>query len=621
MPNRPRLTEEARKRLLDAVCARAARTVQLHAVRDQALADAFDLLARVEPPANATRWQNACDITDPLVLEQFMALFASVRTASSQRPFWTLRTSDSDDDARVQRFAQWVERVTERDGLDEALYNRDYVALRDGMAVLFGAWDSYPQTTMAKAYRLPNGEITFTPPDPELYDLAEVEELRAPKLTAERNGMRWQVLSKADFYTSPPNADGLEGCESAMHRLYVTATDLLQGVRDYDYDAAVVDRLLREGPTTAYPSNLKREAESDVAGVESDGYYELFYEVCRLPVHLDDKGEIAATVRNNKDFWFQFIHCPARQEVLRWGYYRYPSLPYVPAWLLRTPGTMDGESVPTIAGPFQQEATANVRLFYDAANLVMAPMFKVKQSAIADFGYPQTYPGAALPYALDPDEIQPLLWNTQGLQIGLSTVEHPLSRARQALSGESLIRMDDKVRKATEVQASMQGSASKFSLFLDNLQRSMVGVLRLVVMFYEENGALPAEFAGLVEGDLDITVRANSQNANPAVRLANVQTVISLMRQSPLYLQRLQQGDTRPEYHLLLEALSAVGWDNIRGVLGDEPPPPPPAPSPEELASLAMMGPGPEQIPGGQNQNGATRQNNVPAMAGGPPME
>lgn len=584
----PDLPDDLRDRVFRGIADRAVAAVEAHADRDEALAEYLDMLSRTVVPAGDARWRGACEIVDPLVLEQFMGLFASVRAATAQRPFWSVKARSAELEPIAQSFSKWLEETSELDGLDAALYSRDYIALRDGMAALHACWEEYGEWTMRQRYMNEDGEEAETPVElpvgTGVYPLGT-----ARSFVNYRQGIRWKVVDRADLYTVPANCADPERAEAVFHRVWMTAHELLRGVSYYGFDQDEVDRLLELGPTHDGRDTSYHEALESVMGTEcAEGVYEVFMEYGYVPlVRGEDSNAVEKRLRPYYGLRFQTIHCPRHRSILRWRFWPHDRLPYVFAWMLRTPNTMDGESVPSIVGPFQEEATANVRLYYDAANLVLSPMFRVKETSLKEFGYPEAYPGAVLPYRTDPREVEPMPFNLGGLQIGLQTVEHPLSRARQALSGETTVKMDDRVRKATEVQASMQGMSMKFSLVLANIQSSMLDVLKLMIALYRDNGKLPPEFLSISLDDYSIVPRAVSQNSNPVIRLANAQTAMAMLRSSPLYQQALQRGDFRPEYHLLMEALSAVSLDNITQLIGDEPPAPPP-PSAELLAQEAM---------------------------------
>jgi hypothetical protein len=620
----PKLPPALMQRVYRAITDRADAAVQAHAERDETLAQQAEMLYRAMTPPPDNRWRGACDIVDPLVLEQFMSLFASVRAATAQRPFWSLRARTPEIEQDVQELNRWFEDVSELDGLDAALYARDYIALRDGMAALHACWEDYGEWIMRPTYVSETGLEADLPdllPDDEGAYGGEFTKVLVPA----RQGIKWKVIDRADIYTVPVDCSDPEQAEVVMHRMWMTAHELLRGVEQYGFDPDVVDSLLAAGPTHDAKDTDYAETLNYIAGVDpsarTGGVYEVFMEYGYMPLV---RGEDAPVEKRLKPYYgirFQAVHCPRHNAVLRWGYWPHHRLPYVFTWMLRTPNTMDGESVPSIVGPFQEEATANVRLYYDAANLVLSPMFRVKETSLKEFGYPEAYPGAVLPYRTDPREVEPLPFNLGGLQIGLQTVEHPLSRARQALSGESTIKMDDRVRKATEVQASMQGMSMKFSLILSNLQASMLDVLKVMWMLYRDNGQLPSEYLGLTQAEYSVVPRANTQNSNPVVRLANIQTAMEMVRSSPLYQQALERGDFRPEYHMLLEALSAISMDNISRLIGPEPPPPLP-PSADVLAQEALrQGQQPAMMGMPPEAQAALGGGMPPEMTGGQPLE
>lgn len=620
----PKLPPALLQRVYRAITDRADAAVQAHAERDETLAQQAEMLYRAMTPPPDNRWRGACDIVDPLVLEQFMSLFASVRAATAQRPFWSLRARDIEAEPSAQQLARWLEDMSELDELDAALYARDYIALRDGMAALHACWEDYGEWVMRPVYMDETGYTTDV-----LEDLAPEGGAYggeyAKEFVSTRQGIKWKVIDRADIYTVPVDCSDPEQAEVVMHRMWMTAHELLRGVEQYGFDPDVVDSLLAAGPTHDAKDTDYAETVNYIAGVDpsaqTGGVYEVFMEYGYMPLVPGEDAPVEKRLKPYYGIRFQAVHCPKHNAVLRWGYWPHHRLPYVFTWMLRTPNTMDGESVPSIVGPFQEEATANVRLYYDAANLVLSPMFRVKETSLKEFGYPEAYPGAVLPYRTDPREVEPLPFNLGGLQIGLQTVEHPLSRARQALSGESTIKMDDRVRKATEVQASMQGMSMKFSLILSNLQASMLDVLKVMLMFYRDHGKLPPEYRSMGADELSVIPRANTQNSNPVVRLANIQTAMEMVRSSPLYQQALERGDFRPEYHMLLEALSAISMDNISRLIGPEPPPPLP-PSADVLAQEALRQGQQGQPPGMMGMPPeAMGQGMPPEMMGGQPLE
>src|ERR1019366_4610370 len=160
--------------------------------------------------------------------------------------------------------------------------------------------------------------------------------------------------------------------------------------------------------------------------------------------------------------------CFNRDIVFQMKETAYEMRPYIMYHMLKRPNRLLGIGAMQLIATIQEEATANLQLTIDSMNLLMSPVLIAPYEWVEKYNTFKAYPGAILPEDV-PNTLRPLEWNRSGGP-GLELQEQLVNRAMGLVSAEGYGEMQQKVRKAAEIQNVMNAADVKFDLFLQILQ-------------------------------------------------------------------------------------------------------------------------------------------------------
>lgn len=569
-------------------------TVEAHSRRDEDLVENYEMLMRITPNNPNRPNRQSCDLVDQITFEHFLALFATVRAARTQRPYWLFEAIEAGEEQSAQRVEKGLTIRAARDGFDAALYDADWIALRDAVAPMYIGWTERMRNVRSLRYRAvddedPDNLVLAEHRDPEV----QYDEVPYLEPAVERVGFDFRVPDRGNFYMNPPESKDVDDAIGLGYREYWTANRLLEAIEDYDFDKDEVYELLRLGPTGYDDKGDYHESRSEVSGTTTQnrledgiGYWELFFWFGKLPVWTKNGGiEVPDYLRRDEFLW---VVCPRYEKILRFSYSPYAIRPFTLFRMLREPGGQGGESVPTITGAYQEEGTAIVRAGIDGMNLRTMPVMKRLAANEERFGVQVLSPGGTILCERSLNEIEPITWNMAQAHETMAWLADVRSRAKGVMSGAGYGELPQKVRKQAEVEAAVAGVSAKMSLFVANLQASGMERAALIMLShlgqfgqkdgetYLERGQAPVKVdAEDWKRVYVIRPRGTAADADPSVRLERKRYIMETLRNSPIYQMMIQAGDMRPEYHALRELLTAMDEPNaIESYFGEEPPPP-----------------------------------------------
>lgn len=572
--------------------------VEAHQRRNDDLIENYEQLMRISPSSPLRPNRQNCDLIDNIVFEHFLTLFSTVRAARSQRPYWLMEPLSPEDDESAQRVERGLTHRVSNDGFDAALYDADWITLRDAVAPMFIGWSDRQRNRRSLRYRpseaeegSPEYETLITAEEKEAG--VEYDEVPFVEPQTFRNGFDFEVYDRANWYMMEPEAKDIDDCLGCGPRKFWTAEKLVEGIQRYNLDEDVVHELLRLGPTIVNEQGDYQESKREVSGTEyvqkreqGIGYYELFFWFGKLPIWTKNGGlEVPDYLLNDEFMW---IICPAYDKVLRFSYSPFNMRPFTLFRMLREPNGQGGESVPTITGAYQDEGTAILRAGIDSANIRTIPMIKRLASNDERFGTQTIQPGGTFLCERSLNEMELMQYPGNAVQETLLWLTDTRSRAQRVMSAEGFGNLQPKQRRAAEINAAMAGVNLKQSLFVGNIQESGMRRAAEICLSHIVQFGGSDPYAVFQRGIKTVEVqpddwkkvynirpRGTAQDADPAARQQRSLAETQLVRSSPLYQQQIQTGDMRAEYHLMRSAGFALNENfNIESYFGPEPPPP-----------------------------------------------
>jgi len=565
-------------------------TVQAHQRRDRDLVNSYELLMRVAPPIrNAQR--GFCQLIDPIVFENFLPMFASLRASRSNKLYWLFEALNQEDEESAVRAEKGLTHRAYRDGFDAALYDSDWVTLRDAAAPMYIGWTNKRRNIRELRYRVKGEKDAPIITDVEREPDVEYDEVPYMSPKVDRAGFDYHVPDRANFYMMTPDANSVDTAIGCGERMYYTANDLYDGIREYKFDEETVDYLLQQGPTGYDVQGEYRQAKREVSGTEEQplqpsgiGYWEVFRWFGKMPIWTPGGGmEIPDYLRDDEFLW---MICPRYDKILRFSYSPFQMRPYTMFRMMREPNGQGGESIPTIANQYQDEGTAFLRMGVDSTNFRTRPMMKRLVSNYERFGVQNITVGGNLMCERNLNEIEPVIWDHAQLGETMAWLQDNRVRAKSMISGAGYGDLPNKVRKEAEVEAAMAAVSAKIGLVVRNVQESGMERAALIHLSHltQYGGSDPYTMYSRDGGQTEIppedwkklySIKAggSSDDAEPAVVLAKKRQVMDIVRTSPMYAQAIQSGDMRPEFHLMRQVLAAFE-EEIKPYFGEEPPPP-----------------------------------------------
>lgn len=598
---KPKLKPDVEDMVTLILCERILTAVADSAQRNDDLDLFFEYLNRVPPPKvkvheDSITSDPGCDLVDPLILEHFLQVLATLVAAVKMRPYWYVESEKGSSDPSAPKIERWLTYTAdENDFVSKHFYDILYICLRDRMAPVYIGWKDVLKPVRSKKLVqredyvitstgdvLPGGAIVE--PGGELPDV-EYDEVPFLSYEVSHSGLDVRVLDLKDFYTFPANCPDIDRAEGVGHIEWMQPHELLAGIKTFGYDKEAVLDLIRMGPT--HDQAESRALRDDIAGTTNSndqfGYYEIFVWHGKMPLWMD--GDDFGVPEHLRDDEFIWVICPRHQKVLRWSYSQEVIRPYAPVRFVRTPNSMDGESIPGMLGPHQEEATAHMRNWFDSVDLMASPVMKVTETNSSFYGNQKIFPGARVLVKDDMDEIMPLEWSRDSALTGPMIQGDIRARARELVTGGGWAQLQSKVRKNAEVQSVDAAVSSKFDLYLSC---SVEGLERIALLMLAQYGAhMPAEGSEFPSGDTTLRVlpvdvkrrykispRATGADTSPKLRLDAAISKIEQTRMSPIYQRDLSVGDLRSEYKLMADYYAAVGVSDPESFIGNEPPGP-----------------------------------------------
>ncbi len=575
----PELKERVEKTLLD----RVRHVVSVCADRDDLLRGYAEQADGLSQPLAVGPWKNSCQLDDPITEEHRIALSAYLEAALRNEPYWLVEAQSPDDEEAAAKLEQGLTAKARQWKLRERLWDVVWNATTYPFAILFASW----RRDMAKRRYL-----AYV--DPETGQDVEEAEIdpgktyrQEPRVQAVPvyDGPDLRAVNPTDFYVYPVDCDDLDRALCIIERQYLTAEDLMDGVRHRGYDRDRVLELLRHGPSWIASETLRQnENERDGTDDQSveNGYFECYRVVGRFPLLFGDDKELE-TPEHLLDEDFMWEMCPDADIVFRSGPYPYPIRTYVPFHILRKPGRLMGKCVPSILEPLQEEATANLRFIINCMNLISSPVLKVPEKWLAKRAGWQAGPGMKLPYMQSADEIQVLQWDKGGIEVSKGTQADLRMRANELMSAQGTDNVQaQEPPTATQVTVVAQGAVNKRDLFLQTFQEGMERLGQVLTILWLQHMNPDGESLKSGNARIEVTpadlnrsfrfiAHANTDAANPQLRLQKTIAEIQQVRQSPLYARKVQAGDLSMEYHMMRRLLEEMGERDIEGWIGTEP--------------------------------------------------
>lgn len=619
--------------LIEAYCARIVERVE-RAVRDseprnQDFDDFYRLFEGIED-SSTEPWDNACDVVDPIILEQFLQLFSSLWQALRNPPYVMVEAVTAEDENSAMRLEQWINPKASQAGFSDALYDVTYNALIYRLGWMYCGWQQQIAEEPVTYYREPGGDALLTEDMRE--EGVEYEEETVIQQTIVKDGPEYRSVLPWDFYVYPSDAPDIDRALGCGERMYLTREDLLAGIDDMGFDEDAVHELLRLGPTgIADDANREERTEEDgtASATSGDEYYECYLWFGRLPLVMDDSGNVE-TPRELQKQDFLWMLCPKHHIVFKFERSPFPLRPYAPFYMLRRPGRLMGHCLPEILEPFQTELTATHRAAIDTYNLTLSPAVVVPTGKARQFTKTRIKPGAV--YELDdPTQAVPLKLDSSGVQAGMAIAQDIRARAAQVASSQTA-QLQPKVRKAIEVQAAAATQDTKFDLYLSTIlgtvnsgiPRAFLLTMASAMAFLGDDG--DETYAGkenvrVETEDLKKAYKfiphASTEMANPEARLQN-----TMLRQqvANAYLQMMASAPPHIlyyAYHSHARALENLGVRDVENWIGPQPP------DPDMLAQMQqqMMMQMAQGVAAGDSQaQQAVMQMAAPMLAAGPPL-
>jgi hypothetical protein len=525
------LTSEQRDLAARYLCRCITVAVQGAAQRDALLVDYDDILECRQLPLSQPRWLNASEINDPVVREAHIQLLALLAQAMRKDPKCLVEAFLPEDEEAARIQEDWLNNKAAEYRLNQVIYNVAFNAAALPVGILYVGWQQRIRPVAVAKYRAEGSDLFLEAEERE--PDVDYEEVPAEREEVESEGCLFRTPNPGDFYLYPANAIHIDpakpgGALGVGERMLFTEDQLWDGIDDYGYEAAEVERLIAAGPTHTLDQDGDFKARNDASlGLDgltadhADGYYECFLWRQRLPKRWDipdryRRGDV------------EILACPARQIVFRLALAQEDERPYLPFSILPKPERFLGTGLCQLLEQLYEEMTLHTRNAIDSADLTLAPALVSDEETYADYGKRRIYPGCWIPEKT-PGSIRPLHWERNPLQ-GLELIQYLRSRAQGVVSASGQGQLDAKVRKSAEIQNVLGQTDAKFDLYLSNFQESLRDLFARIVAlhaahvdeagepFRDRMGRAGRITAAHFQGRFDYVPTGTSTTATPETR-------------------------------------------------------------------------------------------------------
>ena len=480
------------------------------------------------------RWRNSCDLNSSMMLSLGITLHAQIMQAIKRDPKWMVDAHDPDDDDSARTNEDFLNNKAQQYRLNRVLEDVAWNAIRDDVSVLYAGWKQHLGYVEKTKYRL-RGEKDWLPVEAEDREEGKTyDPVRTLDPGVEREGCDVRPVELMDFYMYPANAEHVQewetrGAVGVGERIYFSRQQLLDGIGDYDYDENAVYDLIQSGATdfSGIGGDDLRQRDDDFNGVSSgttrpqDGFWECFIWFQRLPSDLDIPQEY---LRRDA----MIVCCPVRNIVLKIALSPYNQRPYIPFYIKRKPGNFLGTGLCQMLSQLHEEDTTSIRQDIDAMDLYVCAPHVCSPTDYAMIERQQAQgPGTYLIEEV-PGTIRQLTQQPPS-QFGVRS-GYTNARAQGLISAEGYGDMQQKVRKAAEVQAVVGAADAKFELYLSTFQEGMCDLAPWILVLeatfggdkqtFRDARGRPAKITSQqMEGRYTFTATATSTTANPQARL------------------------------------------------------------------------------------------------------
>jgi hypothetical protein len=527
---------------------------------------------------------------DPITREHHTTVTAGFNSnIRSGDKYWQVEATDPQDEEGAMAVEAYLTVKPYEWGLPKHIYDAAYDAVRFPVAWMAARWKQEYTTEFSTGWVDAKGK-----PVADYERLGNEKQVTLLTESVVYEGIEYRVPDPRDVYLDPPNAPSHQESAGMIERMNQTSHDLLLGIEAYGYDYDAITDMLDGGATSHGGADWLTDLdEREGVKPDQDDYWECYQYIGKLPVLLDP---VTGEFRVPPHLWnvdFVWMVCPRAKGkngqgcVFKFAQLPYEMRPYVPFHMLKTPRRQQGECVPSLLKPIQEELTVLMRWGINSATWGATPGWFVDKTQKRDFGRLKRYPGCVIDIdmagGLKPEPI-PNDVAAMGTSLELGNALN--TRAANMVAGQSL-QLQPKVRKTGEIQADQQNISSKFDLYFSNFTQGLedlaVLTMSIAAQHADENGTLvrvgEANAVKVTPQDLRRRYRyiphANSENGNPTVRIAKWQAIMQAVMSSPLFAQQVQAGDMTMAWNLLRRFLEVNNERNVTGTIGPEPPPGP----------------------------------------------
>jgi hypothetical protein len=561
------LSLELRDKIDDAIYRLVVQAVEDCSERDDIL---LDLRAQNEgESASLSRgpWKDSCKLEDSISREMHTTMIAALRQAR-KFPYYLIEPTQPGDSQISSDVERWLNNLLRTYQYDRVLDNLAYTCLESLYAPLFVGWKRVTEKVTGLGSEDANDERGD--------QLWQEERLRY-------EGLDFRTPDPWNVYVSPSSAISFRcedpgGADGIIERLWVTKNDLYAGIQAHGYDRESVMDILR---TQANVDTRTGEVLDRLGVEQSDAIVPIYIYIGRLPLLLgtEDEVELPEYLQRQDFLW---IVCPERSKTLKRSFSPYAKRPYCAFRAFNVPNSILGHGILSFLTTIQNEMTATLRLAMDNMTLCASAPFMVPESHIHRYGNVEFGPGRTI---ATPNNglMQQLRVDPMGAQLALEFQQYLYGRASQIAAAQSVNSMlGGKVRKAAEVEFTANIVQTKFDLVVANFQRGMEDAIELILstvaMHLSDDGSIVSSPNMALSVLADETTRrfrfipqVSSDNLNSQVRLARDESMVAILRQSPLYMARMQAGDMSGEYQLMTRVLQHMNEPDPQSLLGPDP--------------------------------------------------
>lgn len=451
--------------IADAIMDNINDAVMQSAERDQLLVEYDQISEGVSPQITSARWQNACNLDYPLTMDAQITVMSSITQAIEKNTLIVVQSALPELEQEAKQRENVLKDIFVEINMKAALVNAAAYAVRFPFAVVYAGWDSTVR-----------------------YERAIVNGTEYQMATTDGEGVDLRVPHPSDFYLWPINAPSIEHAQACGERIYMTTEQLIKGVRMYGFDEEAVQYIIESGyaETQDQEDTATLENRSGIDQKRDKTMHEVF--VWYTDVPFVKEHMTVESYNKYPDEQLEVICVPSCNRILRMEWSRYPKKPYVPFYIMPNPNSFYGTCITQMLYSLQQEANVTIRHFIDSVNFQMNPAVKMNEGAMRMNSNTSMFPGAVFLFQNDPNEIMPFETapiTNQPMEI-LGTIDQ---KAQSLYSAGGWGQMQQKVRKAAEVQAVQQNAASKFEVMLFNFMRSLEVLSQMIMELYSSNAA------------------------------------------------------------------------------------------------------------------------------------